>query len=79
MNTLAPHRICPGRFFAKDGLFLVFTSILSVYDLLPAVNDAGDPVPVNADSPGDGILLYARSPFSHYDEPLNLRADIRSR
>ena len=40
---------------------MLFTSILSVYNISPAVDDAGNPIPVDADSPGAGILLYVHN------------------
>ena len=52
------HRICPGRHFANDTLFLLLASVLSVYNISPALDDAGNPTEVDADSPGAGILLY---------------------
>ena len=49
--------ICPGRHFAKETLFLTFASVLSVYDIQPAVDENGMPYKLNAESPGSGILL----------------------
>ena len=57
VNEIVARRICPGRHFANDGLFLTFVSILSVYNIRPAVDDAGSLLPVTADTPDAGSLL----------------------
>lgn len=63
LNRLSHCSICPGRHFAKDAIFLLFASILSVYNISPAVDEAGNPIPVEADSPGAGVLLYVRNAY----------------
>ena len=57
-DTKSCRRICPGQHFANDSLFLLFASILSVYHISPAVDGAGNLIRVDADSSGEGILLY---------------------
>ncbi|KAI0326120.1 cytochrome P450 [Cubamyces sp. BRFM 1775] len=39
-------RICPGRDFAEDTLFINIASVLHAFDILPAVDEQGKPVPV---------------------------------
>ena len=34
-------RICPGRFFAQNSLFIFICHILTVYDIRPALDDDG--------------------------------------
>ncbi|KAJ3556975.1 hypothetical protein NM688_g1729 [Phlebia brevispora] len=51
-------RICPGRHFVKETLLLTFASILSVFDIQPAIGKDGKPVALDAESPGSGILSH---------------------
>ncbi|KAF8957836.1 hypothetical protein BDZ97DRAFT_1844248 [Flammula alnicola] len=37
-------RICPGRFLSDTSLYSVITSMLSVYDLLPPLDEKGNPI-----------------------------------
>ncbi|KAF9054723.1 cytochrome P450 [Panaeolus papilionaceus] len=37
-------RMCPGRHFSADGLFMIITSTLTVYDVLPPVDSVGNVV-----------------------------------
>ncbi|KAK7043906.1 hypothetical protein VNI00_008072 [Paramarasmius palmivorus] len=39
-------RICPGRFLSDTSLFTVITSVLSVYDILPPLDEQGNPIKV---------------------------------
>lgn len=39
-------RICPGRHFANDALFLAVASVLHVFDIGPPVSENGKPLPV---------------------------------
>ncbi|KAI8974876.1 cytochrome P450 [Trametes punicea] len=41
-------RICPGRHFADDALFINMASVLHVFDILPALDEFGKPIPVEA-------------------------------
>ncbi|THG96275.1 hypothetical protein EW026_g5532 [Hermanssonia centrifuga] len=42
-------RICPGRAFAKDTLFITVASTLSVFDILPALDGEGESCPLRAE------------------------------
>ena len=41
-------RICPGRHFVDATLFIVTSSVLSVFDITTAKNGNGDEIPVKA-------------------------------
>lgn len=41
---LSASRICPGRYFAKDNVFLTIASVLHVFDIVPAVDENGKEV-----------------------------------
>ncbi len=59
MTAIFP-RICPGRYFAKEMLLLTFASILSVYDILPAVGMTGpDGKHVNLTEEESGVGILA--------------------
>ncbi|KAI0772408.1 O-methylsterigmatocystin oxidoreductase [Trametes elegans] len=46
-------RFCPGKYFASDSLFITLASVLHVFDILPARDASGRPIPVEAkQSPG---------------------------
>ena len=34
-------RVCPGRFFAEQGLWLTMASILAAFDIKPPLDDSG--------------------------------------
>ncbi|KAJ8462758.1 hypothetical protein ONZ51_g10697 [Trametes cubensis] len=42
----AGRRVCPGRHFAEDSLFINIASMLHVFDIVPAVDARGFPIPV---------------------------------
>ncbi|KAI0325904.1 cytochrome P450 [Cubamyces sp. BRFM 1775] len=39
-------RVCPGKHFAEDSLFINIASVLHVFDIMPAVDESGSPIPV---------------------------------
>ncbi|EIN08744.1 cytochrome P450 [Punctularia strigosozonata HHB-11173 SS5] len=39
-------RICPGRYMANNTLFVTIASILACFDISPALDEAGKPIPV---------------------------------
>ena len=51
------HRICPGRYFATDSLFLIIASVLHMFDITPPMNDDGQPIRVEPRM-SDGFLSY---------------------
>ncbi|KAH9893508.1 CyP450 monooxygenase [Cubamyces lactineus] len=42
----AGRRVCPGKHFAEDSLFINIASVLHVYDIMPAMDEHGLPMPV---------------------------------
>ncbi|KAI8996324.1 CyP450 monooxygenase [Trametes punicea] len=62
-------RICPGRYFAEDSLFLNMASILHVFDILPALDKSGKPIPVD---------VKTSSGFLSVVEPFEYRIRARS-
>ncbi|KAH9852970.1 cytochrome P450 [Lenzites betulinus] len=50
-------RICPGKRFAEDTLFINAASILHVFNILPALDEHGNPIPVTAKMTS-GLLSY---------------------
>ena len=42
------HRICPGRFMGRETLFITAASLLSVFDILPALGPDGKPILLRA-------------------------------
>ncbi|KAJ3573366.1 hypothetical protein NP233_g2460 [Leucocoprinus birnbaumii] len=55
-------RICPGRYFADNSMFICMAHLLSVYDIRPALDKDGKEIPIK---PGmtDGVLSYPE-PFT---------------
>ncbi|KAJ8462072.1 hypothetical protein ONZ51_g11138 [Trametes cubensis] len=56
-------RICPGRHFAEDALFINIASVLHVFDILPAVDECGKPIPVEYTATSG--LLSSVTPFQY--------------
>ena len=42
--VLSQSRICPGRYFADDSLFLNVACVLHVFDIEPPLDDNGNPI-----------------------------------
>ena len=68
-NSLVDHRICPGRHFAEASLFIHVASALHVFDITPALDVNGRPIPIeHSQTPGfvsyvlSHLLLEYRSP-----------------
>ncbi|KAH6908264.1 O-methylsterigmatocystin oxidoreductase [Coprinopsis sp. MPI-PUGE-AT-0042] len=54
-------RICPGRFLSKEIVTIMAASLLSVFDIRPAKDSKGDPIPLKYDT---GIELVSKvEPF----------------
>ncbi|KAI0659605.1 CyP450 monooxygenase [Cubamyces menziesii] len=51
-------RICPGRHFATDALFINIASLLHVFDIQHALDAHGDPFPVEAKMTTNAFLSY---------------------
>jgi cytochrome P450 len=51
-------RICPGRHFVDDTIFIVTSSVLSVFKVTKARDENGNEIPVKDDVTGDrGIIM----------------------
>ncbi|KAI0697654.1 cytochrome P450 [Cerioporus squamosus] len=50
-------RICPGRHFAEDILFINIASVLHVFDIGPPLDGSGKPIAIVPDTT-DGLLSY---------------------
>ena len=50
-------RICPGRHFADNSLFINIASLLHVFDIKPAVDERGATIPVKY-SMTSGLVSY---------------------
>ncbi|EJF57201.1 cytochrome P450 [Dichomitus squalens LYAD-421 SS1] len=50
-------RICPGRYFAENGLFINVASVLHVFDITPPVDDQGNVIDI-VPQVTDGLLCY---------------------
>lgn len=46
-------RICPGRFFSDNSLFILISHVLSVFDIKPGLDEKGDEIKFAADVTGD--------------------------
>ncbi|KAI0334223.1 CyP450 monooxygenase [Cubamyces sp. BRFM 1775] len=66
-------RVCPGRHFAEDTLFIYIASILHVYDILPARDAHGEPIFVEAQAT-PGFLSYIK-PFRYLVRPRSKAAE----
>jgi hypothetical protein len=43
-DSLVIDRICPGRYFSNDAIFVLASSILATFDISPPKDEAGNPV-----------------------------------
>ena len=51
-------RICPGRHFVDDTVFIVTSSVLSVFNVTKAEDENGNEIPVKAEVTSDrGIIM----------------------
>ncbi|KAF8632647.1 hypothetical protein AX17_004780 [Amanita inopinata Kibby_2008] len=66
-------RICPGRFFSDNALFIMVASVLAVYDITPPTDEHGNPVQLNAEYT-DGFLVHPR-PFKCVIKPRSQNAE----
>ncbi|KAF9044364.1 putative CyP450 monooxygenase [Panaeolus papilionaceus] len=55
-------RICPGRFFADRNFYAMASSVLTVFNILPPVDEVGQPTKLEYE-PTSGFISYP-SPFS---------------
>ena len=56
-TTTHAHRICPGRYFAENGLFINIASALHVFDITPPVDEKGEVINIVPQMMG-GLLTY---------------------
>ncbi|KAJ3002115.1 hypothetical protein NUW54_g6025 [Trametes sanguinea] len=50
-------RICPGRYFADAGLFILIASVLHVFEILPPLDEHGKPIKLEHVQ-SHGLLSY---------------------
>lgn len=62
-------RICPGRFFADQSLFLNIVHSLACFNIRPSLDSSGRPIPVDV-KPKPGILSYPTA--------FDFKIDVRS-
>jgi len=55
------HRICPGRHLARDTLFILISSVLSVFDILPPKDENRNEVKVEARFSGGAVMCVLSS------------------
>jgi len=55
------HRLCPGRHLAHDTLFILITSVLSVFNILPPKDENGNEVKVEARFGGGAVMCVLSS------------------
>lgn len=48
-------RVCPGRYYAENGLFINIASLLHVFDLTPPLGEGGKPVKIEPQM-SDGMV-----------------------
>ncbi|OSD07441.1 cytochrome P450 [Trametes coccinea BRFM310] len=53
-------RICPGRYFADAGLFILIASVLHVFEILPPLDEHGKPIKLEHVQ-SHGLLSYAEN------------------
>jgi hypothetical protein len=53
--------MCPGRFFAEQSLFLAVASVLSLFDILPAIDEVTGKIIEPSIVMEDGILTLVHS------------------
>ncbi|KAI0763603.1 CyP450 monooxygenase [Trametes elegans] len=52
-------RMCPGRHFAQNSLFIAIASVLHVFDVSLPLDEAGKPIPIKYE-PTDGLICYPK-------------------
>ncbi|PPQ99417.1 hypothetical protein CVT24_005404 [Panaeolus cyanescens] len=65
-------RVCPGRYFSDRNLFAMISAILAVFDILPPLDERGNPVKLDL-NPTEGLVSYP-APFSVRIIPRNENA-----
>ncbi|KAI0331711.1 CyP450 monooxygenase [Cubamyces sp. BRFM 1775] len=56
-------RFCPGKHFADDTLFINIASVLHVFDIMPALDGQGKPIPV-IPKIAPGFISYVLGPWT---------------
>ena len=55
------HRICPGRYFANEALYMLIASVLHVFNIQPAIDENGKPMKVETEIPLDVGVAYVEN------------------
>jgi len=53
-------RACPGKHFAEGTLFAIISTILATCNILPALNEEGNPVLPVPEYTANGIITYVQ-------------------
>lgn len=67
-------RICPGRSLSDSSLYVAVSNVLAVYNIKPPVDDAGNHIPLEANTTG-GFLSYF-TPFKCVIEPRDRKSVV---
>ncbi|KAF9468660.1 cytochrome P450 [Collybia nuda] len=66
-------RICPGRYFSDNSMYIMIALVLSVYNIRPPVDDQGNPVNLKPE-PTSGLLSFP-APFKCSIKPRSQAAE----
>ncbi|KAJ3571117.1 hypothetical protein NP233_g3953 [Leucocoprinus birnbaumii] len=66
-------RICPGRFLSQDSMFILISSLLSVFDIKPGLDNEGKEVKINPQMT-NGLMSYPE-PFKCRITPRSTKAE----
>ena len=51
ITKISLHSICPGKDIASNNAFVILASMLATINIVPALDEHGQPIPVNAERP----------------------------
>ncbi|KAF9002579.1 cytochrome P450 [Cyathus striatus] len=66
-------RICPGRHFSDNSLFIFIASTVAVYDILPPIDESGNPIEQHPEITGG--LITSPLPFKCIIKPRSTSAE----
>ena len=64
-------RVCPGRYLGDNSLYAAVSNVLAVYNIKPPVDDAGNHIPLEANTTSgllSSVILRPESPFAAIDQ-----------
>jgi hypothetical protein len=62
-------RVCPGRYLGDNSLYAAVSNVLAVYNIKPPVDDAGNDIPLEANTTSgflSSVILRSDSSFAAY-------------